>query len=495
MQLDFDLLSAPKREPATDTPVAAPAKPPAKSPAPEPEEPRILGVGELNRLVRSLLEDRVGAVWVEGEISNLRRQSSGHLYFTLKDDSGQVSCAFFSQSARALKERLEDGQQVRLLGDVSLYEQRGQYQIIVRAVKPAGLGALQAKFEALKRRLDAEGLFAPDRKRPLPAYPAAIGVVTSPSGAALRDFLQILGRRAPGVRVVIAPCRVQGSGAATEIAFAIAELGELSGSGKIALDAIVVTRGGGSIEDLWEFNEEIVARAIVASPLPVISAVGHEIDFTIADFAADLRAPTPSAAAELISADHVAGWNHLRQSSARLGRAARTGLGLLASRIDSLRRAALFREPARALDDARQRVDRAAEAMGDSIHSRLQTMDSALDRARGLLAARGPAHAISMAALRLRTIDQSLHGRARTRLAQASGNLSKTESLLRALNPEATLSRGYTITTDASGRILRSCRESSVGLPIVTRFADGEIRSIVKRQDSVTDGSPDPLPD
>ena len=275
------------------------------------EETTVLSVWELTRSIRSLLESEVGTVWVEGEISNYRRQSSGHQYFTLKDERSQLPCVLFRGSNNLLTgPALADGLHVQARGEVTVYELRGQYQMIVQAVQPRGVGALQARFEALKRRLDAEGLFDAARKKPLPGFPVAVGIVTSPTGAALQDMLNILKRRAPWLRVVVHPVRVQGAGASLEIAEAIREFnlwaegaGGPTHAGRPVVDLIVVARGGGSIEDLWEFNEEIVARAIAASGLPVVSAVGHEIDFTIADFAADLRAPTPSAAAELIAPD------------------------------------------------------------------------------------------------------------------------------------------------------------------------------------------------
>src|SRR6202162_1409501 len=265
---------------------------------------KVLTVSELTRSIRGTLEAKFGAVWVQGEVSNYKLHPSGHQYFTLKDARAQIACVIFRNTMTPLRQPLADGAQVQVYGNVSVFEARGQYQLSVQIIQSRGLGVLQAKFDALKRKLEAEGLFAAERKRALPKFPRRIGVITSAGGAAIRDMLNVLRRRAPWLQVLINPVRVQGSGAAQEIAVAIRELAA-SNEAFAPVDLIVVTRGGGSIEDLWEFNEEIVARAIFNSAVPIVSAVGHEIDFTICDFVADLRAPTPSAAAELIVPDII----------------------------------------------------------------------------------------------------------------------------------------------------------------------------------------------
>src|SRR5881409_2904522 len=265
---------------------------------------KVLSVSELTRSIRGTVETKFGAVWVQGEVSNYKLHPSGHQYFTLKDARAQIACVIFRNAPLSLRQPLADGAQVQVYGNVSVFEARGQYQLSVEIVQPRGLGLLQAKFEALKRKLEAEGLFDPARKRALPKFPRRIGIVTSPSGAAIRDILNVLRRRAPWLQILINPVRVQGTGAAQEIAVAIREFATPN-EVFAPVDLIVVTRGGGSIEDLWEFNQEIVARAIFISAVPIVSAVGHEIDFTICDFVADLRAPTPSAAAELIVPDVV----------------------------------------------------------------------------------------------------------------------------------------------------------------------------------------------
>lgn len=265
---------------------------------------RVWSVSELTAQVRRLLEQHLGTVWVGGEITNFSQSAAGHCYFGLKDGVAQIQCVLFRGAgvSAAVRAALADGQKVIVQGEVSVYEARGQYQLVVRAVELQGVGALQAAFEQLKRKLAAEGLFAPERKRPVPRFPQRLGLVTSPAGAALRDVLHVIRRRQPGLEIILAPCRVQGEGAAAEIAAALSLLNELHAAPDgVRLDAILVTRGGGSLEDLWAFNEEVVARALAASVVPTVSAVGHEIDFTIADFVADLRAATPSAAAEQLT--------------------------------------------------------------------------------------------------------------------------------------------------------------------------------------------------
>src|SRR5216110_1964370 len=320
-----------------------------------PQTSKIFTVSELTRNIRGTLETKFGAVWVQGEISNYKMHPSGHQYFTLKDQRAQISCVIWRDTIAPPRQPLVDGTQVQVYGTVTVFEARGQYQLNVQILQPRGVGLLQAKFEALKRKLEAEGLFAQERKRPLPKFPHRVGIVTSPSGAAVRDILNVLRRRAPWLQILINPVRVQGTGAAQEIAVAIREFA-MPNELFPPVDLIVVTRGGGSIEDLWEFNEEIVARAIFHSAVPIVSAIGHEIDFTICDFVADLRAPTPSAAAELIVPD-VADLqrqidrctralarqllNRVREAQQRLDHARETLQRCLAHRIDSYKRSLL----------------------------------------------------------------------------------------------------------------------------------------------------------
>lgn len=410
----------------------------------------MFSVAELTGRIRGLLEKAVGEVWVEGEISNHRRQSSGHHYFTLKDAGSQISCVMFAGDARSLKGvKLEDGQAVQAFGRVTVYEARGQYQLVVKRIQQQGAGALQAKFEALKLKLAAEGLFDSNRKRALPPYPRRIGLITSPTGAAIRDFLNVLWRRQPGVEVVLFPVRVQGAGASREIVAALDAFA--SGEGIGAVDLLVLTRGGGSIEDLWEFNEEIVARAIVRSPIPVVNAVGHEIDFTIADFVADLRAPTPSAAAELIVSDGGSVSRHLRQTYQRMNFACRNALDLVSGKVSAARRSSGFTEPMRRIRELQQDLDRRMADLQFYPETRLREYSQRLDQFRNL----GRTVASTL------TLTQE-------RLAQKS-------AMLELMNPLATLKRGYTVTTDSDGNILRSVRD--VQGELVTRFSDGEVKS------------------
>src|SRR6266704_4577151 len=333
---------------------------------------KVFTVTELTRNIRGTLETKFAAVWVQGEISNYKLHPSGHQYFTLKDQRAQISCVIWRDTIAPQRQALVDGTQVQVYGTVTVFEARGQYQLNIQILQPRGVGLLQAKFEALKRKLEAEGLFAPERKRPLPKFPRRIGIVTSSSGAAIRDMLNVLRRRAPWLQILINPVRVQGTGGAQEIAVAIRELA-IPNKNWRSLDLIVVTRGGGSIEDLWEFNEEIVARAIFDSTVPIVSAVGHEIDFTICDFVADLRAPTPSAAAELIAPDIID----------------------LQRRIDGCARA-LGRQLLNRVRDAQQRLDHAREILQRCLAHKLDSYKRGLLHIAAALQARSPARELMM---------------------------------------------------------------------------------------------------
>lgn len=446
------------------------------------ETTKIFSVWELTRSIRSHLESEIGEVWVEGEISNHRRQSSGHQYFTLKDDRSQLACVLFRGGASLLPANatLADGLQVQVHGDLTVYEARGQYQLVVQLVQPKGVGALQARFEVLKRKLQAEGLFDADRKQELPPFPRTVGIVTSPTGAALQDMLNILRRRAPSLRVLVHPVRVQGQGASVEVVRAVEEFNRWTAAGdaRRGVDLIVVARGGGSIEDLWEFNEEIVARAIAASALPVVSAIGHEIDFTIADFVADLRAPTPSAAAELIAPDTGELLRQLAAAKQFLARQLGAGIGAARERLADLNRGVLERELRRRTQEERQRLDALEDALGRAARSALQALRSRLDEKGCCLKMAGPERSLELRSQILRSQREKLGdllGGARERLR---ARLRAAEGLLRVLGPEATLARGYSITMNNRGEVLTTAGEVQPGERLTTRLSEGTLESV-----------------
>ena len=414
---------------------------------------RVFTVSELTRSIRGTLEAKFGAVWVQGEISNYKLHPSGHQYFTLKDQRTQIACVIWRDTMAPLRQPLVDGTQVQVYGTVTVYETRGQYQLSVQVLQPRGVGLLQAKFEALKRKLEAEGLFAPERKRPLPKFPRRIGIITSPGGAAIRDMLNVLRRRAPWLQILIDPVRVQGTGAAQEIAVAIRELAMPNVNWQ-PLDLIVVTRGGGSIEDLWEFNEEIVARAIFHSAVPIVSAVGHEIDFTICDFVADLRAPTPSAAAELIVPD----------------------INDLERRIDGSSRA-LGRQLLNRVRDAQQRLDHARETLKRCLSHKIDSYKRGLLHAVRVLQARSPARELMMRRDRFADLHRRLIACPGRLLENARHRFQRIEGILRVLGPDATLRRGYSITINERGNVIRTITAVRPKMKIRTRVSDGEFGS------------------
>ncbi len=429
--------------------------------------------------MKNLLEVQVGEVWVEGEVSNLRKQGSGHWYFSLKDAGAQISCAMFGARSRQGSEALVDGAKVRVFAEASVYEARGQLQIIVQKAELSGAGDLQARFEALKRKLQAEGLFDAARKRSIPAFPKTIGLITSGSGAALQDILNVLTRRAPWVQPVLFPVRVQGKGAEMEIATAIEKMGRPEAFGYPRCDVLIVGRGGGSIEDLWNFNEEIVARAIASCPIPIISAVGHEIDFTIADFVADLRAPTPSAAAELAVADGAELSARLVQLRRRLERLTRERLSSARLAVDALKRGALqrdgeklLREPVMRLDTARGRLMQVLRAAMDDAAVRLK-------EARAGHRAQHPARVVARRIEFLSNLGRRLERSGEESLDQRGSQLVRLRGMLRALGPESAFQRGFSITLGADGKAIRSAHGIKPGDLLRTKFADGEIASRV----------------
>ncbi|HMJ04682.1 MAG TPA: exodeoxyribonuclease VII large subunit [Chthoniobacterales bacterium] len=437
---------------------------------------KVLTVAELTRAIRGTLETKFGAVWVQGEISNYKLHPSGHQYFTLKDQRAQIACVIFRNTLPPFPRPLADGAQVQIYGQISVFEARGQYQLSVQILQTRGLGLLQAKFEALKRKLEAEGLFDPARKRPLPRHPRRIGIVTSSSGAAIRDILHVLQRRAPALQILIHPVRVQGTGAAAEIAVALRELTQPNELWE-PLDLVVVTRGGGSIEDLWEFNEEIVSRAIFDSPLPIVSAIGHEIDFTIADFVADLRAPTPSAAAELIVPDRIDLLRRLDELSAGLQRNLRNFLSQSQTRLRFLSEKTLARELTKRLQEAQQKIDWARESLGQLIGRAVLQAGRALASRAQTLQAHTPVRELATRAERMKALQRRIDALPPGVLHNARQRFLRTEAMLRVLGPDATLRRGYSITSGGKGQIIASVRQVTAGMPLRTRVADGTFES------------------
>jgi len=450
---------------------------------------RVLTVSEVTAQVKRLLERELGRVWVTGEVTNLRVQGSGHVYFTLKDPSSQVSCVFFRGEAAAGRELLEDGRKILVQGDVTVYEPRGQYQIIVRAVELQGVGALQIAFEKLKQKLGAEGLFAADRKRPMPRYPSRIGLVTSPTGAALRDIVHVIRRRDPGLEIILAPCRVQGEGAAGEIAaalgllneWAVSEPGTRRRQAGNRIDLILVARGGGSLEDLWAFNEEIVARAIFNSSVPVISAVGHEIDFTIGDLVADVRAATPSAGAEIITEGVHASRDFVSGAVGRAQQRLRRRLLLEEERVESLEGRLSRVHPRHRLDEWSQRLDDLQASLWRRVTYRWRDCLAGWKTARLRFRRLRPSHALTRLRQTVLELRRRLGEHQRRRLGIQRDRVEILEARLRLLSPAGVLGRGYSITTDAlTGRIIRSELDAREGMRLNSRVSQGVIRSVVE---------------
>ena len=455
--------------PEPDPGPAAPARPGSQA--------RPLTVWEANTAARELIEEAFPDVWIQGEISNFKAHTSGHFYFSLKDARCQISGVMFRGANLYLKFKPADGLSVVVRGRLTLYEARGSYQINVQWMEPLGVGSLQLAFEQLKAKLKAEGLFEPQRKRTLPALPRRIAVVTSPTGAAIRDILRVLQRRHAGLAILIAPCRVQGEGAALEIAKAIENVNEYSArEGGRSIDVMIVGRGGGSIEDLWAFNDEIVARAIAASAIPVISAVGHEVDFTIADFVADLRAPTPSAAAEMVVKSRDELLSSVETARARLFQAARYTVLKRRARVDGLARNRAFARVEGALAEARQRCDEAMMRLGNELLSRLRGWRERLGLAIERLSPRSLKAEVVSRRGRLST-DADLLSRAITARARLlRERVASTEAMLRSLSPLAVLDRGYAICQDAtSGGVITDAAEVSVGDDVRIMLARGGI--------------------
>jgi len=439
-------------------------------------ERRVLTVSELTLRIKTALEEALPTVWVEGEISNLRVPSSGHAYFTLKDDGAQLRCVLFRNRSRRVRFELEDGQHVLAFGGLDVYANRGEYQLIVEVLEPKGAGALQIAFEQLKRKLEAEGLFEPSRKRALPPFPRVIGIVTSPSGAALRDMLHIIGRRFADLRVLLAPVRVQGVEAPGEIVAAIANLCEVDD-----LDVVIVGRGGGSIEDLWAFNDERVARAIAACRVPVISAVGHETDFTIADFVADLRAPTPSGAAELVVREKLHVVRALAELYDRLKQAMLSQVERARERALFLARRRVLTDPGRALAEWHRRVDDATARLHTAARANLRHAAHRVALSTNTLSSLHPLARISQGVAVLAQLRGRL-GAAGAHSVKASRHRFETSvGRLQTLSPLAVLGRGYSLTRLPSGAVVTRAAGMHPGQAIEILLHEGTLGARVER--------------
>ena len=411
-----------------------------------------LTVSALTAQIKEILEDQVGEVSVQGEISNLRHQSSGHYYFTLKDEGSQIPCALFKGSAGRLAVAPKDGAKVVAAGEVSVYAPRGAYQLIVRSLEPVGKGDLHQRFEELKRKLQSEGLFEESRKRSIPEFVERVGMITSPTGAAVRDAIHVLQRRCPRIGITVFGVRVQGEGAAEEVADAIREMG------KRDFDVLLVVRGGGSLEDLWAFNEEVVARAVVASPIPVISGVGHETDFTICDFVADVRAPTPSAAAEVVSRPDEDWREEVREWAERFHEATLQFLEEKKRRVEDLAGSYVFREPQKMVEMSSQRVDELALQLSRGLESGWRYRKQYVEGLLGRWAALRPERRLREFSLRVRA----------------------AMDRLRAMGPEETLKRGYALVQSPEGKLIRKVEPALRQGDLVVRFADGKLEVKVK---------------
>jgi exodeoxyribonuclease VII large subunit len=440
-------------------------------------ERRVFTVGELTAQIRDLLAKRFTDISVHGEISNCREAQSGHFYFTLKDDRAQVRCVLFKQQTRGLKFRPEDGLQVTVRGSISVYDARGEYQIYVESLEPVGLGALQLAFEQLKRRLEAEGLFDAARKKPLPILPSRIGLITSPTGAAVRDVVRILTRRFPNVHLTLYPVRVQGEGSAEEILEALRHFHKSR-----SVDVILLVRGGGSIEDLWSFNEEKVVRAIAALAIPLICGVGHETDFTIADFVADVRASTPSAAAELVVQTRREFDMHISDVRETLESLMRYRLVELSRRVHELGASRGFRRPIDLLHQRRQRADELTSRLAVELRGRLERSRKRFSVCQLRVASFDFRAKISRLRLRLQRVTQALGVRAERVVRTKRETWERLALQLEERGPLKVLERGYAIATDASGNVLRDAHQVAIGAEVRIQLHRGRLRAEVREK-------------
>lgn len=447
------------------------------------EKAQILSITELTRKIKGVLTAEIGQVWVEGEISGLTQASSGQTYFILKDQTAQLSAVLFvgARSALTNTDFLKNGQRVRASGVITVFEPRGQYQLVVRTIESDGVGALMERYEALKKKLHAEGLFERSHKKPLPLLPQRIGVVTSPTGAVIHDILNVLDRRFPNIQVLLLPVKVQGDGAASSIVRAIEWLNNNRDEGSpFAVDVMIVGRGGGSLEDLWAFNEEIVARAVFASKIPVISAVGHEVDFALTDFVADLRAPTPSAAAELVVLSKAEFERRIAQRSAELRRLLVQQHKLLAQRLAQLAGAAVLKRPEQVVEKYAQKVDYLEMRLQ---HAAVRRITAARQRAELLFSRMGLVRERRVGELRARLAScwQRMSMSATARLTQGVGRVETLHRQLVLLSPLKVLERGYSLTRRADGALIRSVNDVAPGSAVMTQVVDGVIHSKVEK--------------
>jgi exodeoxyribonuclease VII large subunit len=436
------------------------------------EGPRVYSVSELTREIKAVIEGRFPSVLVKGEVSNLRAPGSGHFYFTLKDAEACLDAVLFRTEARRLRFQVQNGLSLVARGRLSLYEPQGRYQLVCDALDPLGAGALQIAFEQLKERLEREGLFAQERKRRLPYLPRRIALVTSPGGAAVHDFLRVLHRRFPNLHVLIVPVRVQGEGAAQEIARGIVRAGQ-----QPRVDVVVVARGGGSLEDLWAFNEEVVARALVACPVPTVSAVGHEVDVTIADYCADVRAPTPTAAAELLAREKTELVADLMARRARLFRGLRAQLDRKRAQLDQGR--ARMAHPAALISDRKLRLDRLQQRLEDRARAELSSRASALRKLRDRLQIQHPRERLHRLHREVARLEEKLAALARRLLSSRRQRFQSLAAGLDALSPLSVLARGYAVAFDERGHALLTADQVQPGDRLRVRLHQGELEASV----------------
>lgn len=440
-------------------------------------ERRVYSVTELTARIRDLFTRNFTDILVEGEISNCHEAQSGHIYFVLKDKVSQLRAVCFKTQVRAMKFRPENGLHVTVRGSISVYEARGDYQIYVESIEPVGLGALQLAFDQLKKRLEAEGLFSPDRKKPLPILPRCIGLITSPTGAAVRDVVRILRRRFHNVHLTLFPVRVQGDGAALEIVRALQFFNRQQ-----SVDVLILARGGGSLEDLWAFNEEAVARSIAQSVIPVISGVGHETDFTIADFVADVRASTPSAAAELVVNTRREFDKHVADLRQTLADQLRYRILVLSRRVHELSARRGFRRPLDLLRQRRQRADELTSRLAHALRANLTLSTKRFNAAHKRIVAFDFRLKIAAARLRLEKLQLELAARSERSLRQKRDRLDRLRLQLDERSPLRVLERGYSIATDANGQILRSSTQVAVGEAVNLRLHQGRLTTEVREK-------------